>query len=192
MGETAPRTAEICREAYGSVLFIDEAYSLYRGDESSNDYGREAIDTLIAEMENHSDDLLVIFAGYEKDMDVLLQANTGLASRIPYTLRFPNYTRQELCKIFQQMCGEHFRFGDGFMDASSAYFSGLPDTVLEDPAFGNARYARNLYERVWSKAALRCPGTKPSQLELTPADLECAVKSLDNVVTAPQTKRIGF
>ena len=92
VGHTAAITTEICREAYGSILFIDEAYSLFRGDFGSNDFGREAMDTLVAEMENHSDDLIVIFAGYPSDIECMLSGNAGMKSRIPYTLHFPDYT----------------------------------------------------------------------------------------------------
>ena len=103
VGETAPKTASICRDAYGSVLFIDEAYSLYRGDDNSRDYGREALDTLIAEMENHRNDFVVIMAGYTDDMDKLMAGNMGLASRMPYTIEFPNFTREQLYEIFESM-----------------------------------------------------------------------------------------
>ena len=83
------------------MLFIDEAYSLFRGDGNDRDYGREALDTLIAEMENHRSDLVVIMAGYTDEMDTLMKGNAGLASRMPYTLEFPNFTREELYKIFE-------------------------------------------------------------------------------------------
>ena len=121
VGETAPKTAAMCRDAYGSVLFIDEAYSLYRDENAStNDFGREAIDTLIAEMENHRSDLLVIMAGYTDDMDRLMKGNAGLKSRMPYQIEFPNYTRDELCQIFMSMIGTTFSYDQSFTDAVKA------------------------------------------------------------------------
>lgn len=109
VGETAPKTSAMCRDAYGSVLFIDEAYSLYRDDGFSNaDYGREAIDTLIAEMENHRSDLMVIMAGYPDDMDKLMNGNADLKSRMPYLIEFPNYARGQLAEIFLSMAGKSF------------------------------------------------------------------------------------
>ena len=108
VGETAPKTAAMCRDAYGSVLFIDEAYSLYREDASGRDYGREAIDTLISEMENHRNDLLVIMAGYPQEMEHLMTANPGLKSRMPYVLEFPNFDREELSDIFLKMTHQAF------------------------------------------------------------------------------------
>ncbi|MBO7666285.1 MAG: AAA family ATPase, partial [Clostridia bacterium] len=103
VGQTAVRTAAICRDAYGSVLFIDEAYALYDGSRSSNDYGREALTTLISEMENHRDDMLVIMAGYTDDMETLMQGNAGVRSRMPFMIEFPNYTRTQLYEIFMLM-----------------------------------------------------------------------------------------
>ncbi|MBR1747428.1 MAG: AAA family ATPase, partial [Clostridia bacterium] len=109
IGETAPKTAGICRDAYGSVLFIDEAYSLYRSDdEDSKDYGKEALETLIAEMENHRDDLLVIMAGYTDDMEKLMRGNLGLAGRMPYVLEFANFTRDQLYEIFVGFATKRF------------------------------------------------------------------------------------
>ncbi|MEA5039363.1 MAG: AAA family ATPase [Clostridiaceae bacterium] len=190
VGQTAPRTAAICQEAYGSVLFIDEAYSLFRGDGSTVDYGREAIDTLIAEMENHSDDLVVIFAGYPEDMDILLRANAGMASRIPYTLTFPNYTREQLAQIFFRMIPDRFPYNKDFADSANQYFLSLPDFILESPDFGNARFVRNLYERVWGKAAMRCQGA--DSIRLTSADLAAAIQSADPGMLKNTPRKIGF
>lgn len=193
VGHTAPKTTEICRQAYGSVLFIDEAYSLYRDGYSGNDYGREAIDTLIAEMENHSDDLLVILAGYPDDMDELMSANAGLASRVPYTIRFPNYSKEQLHQIFMNMCHAQFRVTEELETASKHYFDDLPDAVLQAKSFGNARFVRNLFERVWSNAADRCQVSDISQIELTVDDLNAATKELTGEQPkVKETRKIGF
>ncbi len=157
VGETAPKTSAMCRDAYGSVLFIDEAYSLYRDDGFSNaDYGREAIDTLIAEMENHRSDLMVIMAGYPDDMDKLMNGNAGLKSRMPYLIEFPNYARGQLAEIFLSMAGKSFTYDTTFADAVNSYFSSLSEKILTAKDFSNARFVRNLFERTWGKAALRC------------------------------------
>lgn len=155
VGQTAPRTAAVCRDAYGSVLFIDEAYSLYTGGDSSNDYGREALATLIAEMENHRDDMVVIMAGYTDDMNTLMKGNAGLRSRMPYMIEFKTYTRKQLYEIFMLMVSKHFRYTQEFDDVAKTYFDNLSDNIYKSKEFANARFVRNLYERTWSKAALR-------------------------------------
>lgn len=155
VGQTAPKTSAICRDAYGSVLFIDEAYSLFRGDDNDRDYGREALDTLIAEMENHRDDLCVIMAGYAEDMETMLGGNEGLRSRIPYTIEFPDYSREELCRIFFSMMRNTFDYEEGLEEEVEKFFDAIPDEVLRSKGFANARLVRNLYERTWGKAAYR-------------------------------------
>ena len=155
VGQTAPRTSAICRDAYGSVLFIDEAYSLFRGDGSDNDYGREALDTLVAEMENHRDDFCVVMAGYKDDMDTMLRGNAGLRSRIPYEIEFPNYSREDLVDIFFAMMDGSFEYEDGLRESVRDFFAALPDETLRAKEFSNARFVRNLYERTWGKAAYR-------------------------------------
>lgn len=155
VGQTAPRTSAICRDAYGSVLFIDEAYSLFRGEDSGRDYGREALDTLIAEMENHRDDLCVIMAGYPDEMETLMKGNSGLRSRIPYAVEFPNYSREELCRIFFAMADGNFEHEKALEKAVEKYFGRISDEALAGKSFSNARFVRNLYERTWGKAACR-------------------------------------
>lgn len=154
VGETAPKTAAMCRDAYGSVLFIDEAYSLYR-DDSSHDYGREAIDTLIAEMENHRSDFMVIMAGYPYEMDYLMKANPGLKSRMPYQIEFPNYTREELYAMFISLTEKSFIIDEELKSAVHKYFEELDEYLIQSKEFSNARFVRNLYERTWGKAVLR-------------------------------------
>ena len=175
IGETAPKTAGICRDAYGSVLFIDEAYSLYRGDANDRDYGREALDTLIAEMENHRSDFVVIMAGYTDEMDTMMKGNAGLASRVPYTIEFPNFTREELYKIFVAILGKQMEYDEDLLPAVEQYINSLPDEVLESKEFSNARFVRNLFERTLAKAATRTQRERLDTVKLTAADFNRAI-----------------
>ena len=192
IGHTAPRTAAVCRDAYGSVLFIDEAYSLFRQEDDKKDFGIEAIDTLIAVMENHRSDLLVIFAGYPDEMETLMKANPGLASRMPYLIQFPNYTRAQLAEIFFRFADKNFTYDDAFRAAVTKYFEALPASVYEKKDFGNARFVRNLYERTWGKAALRCQLAGEPCESLTVEDFTLAVGDKDFQSGEEETKRIGF
>ena len=180
VGQTTPKTVAICRQAYGSVLFIDEAYSLAAGN-GQNDYGKEAVDALIAEMENHYDDLVVIFAGYPEDMEKLLSLNPGMRSRVPYTIEFPNYSREDLVRIFARMSSEHFVHAPGFDDRAARFFMNLPQSLLDDRSFGNARFVRNIYERVWGKATARCARNGNANIELTVEDFEAAIAEFKRI-----------
>ncbi|MCI8496614.1 MAG: AAA family ATPase [Clostridiales bacterium] len=193
VGHTAPKTAEICRDAYGSVLFIDEAYSLYDGDPSSRDFGREALDTLIAEMENHRSDLVVIMAGYPDEMERLMKGNIGLESRMPYLIEFPNYTREQLCEIFLSMIAEKFTYDADFEQAARDYFHSISDETMSAREFSNARLARNLFERTWGKAAVRRQMDRSQEFRLTAQDIRSAVsdKEFENLLKR-KTKRLGF
>ena len=175
IGETAPKTAGICRDAYGSVLFIDEAYSLYRGNDNDRDYGREALDTLIAEMENHRSDLVVIMAGYTDEMEIMMKGNAGLASRVPYTIEFPNFTRDELYQIFVSILGDKIPYEEGLLPAVSRYINSIPKEVLEAKEFSNARFVRNLFERTWAKAATRCQLDRIDTVNITEGDFNHAI-----------------
>ena len=192
VGETAPKTASICRDAYGSVLFIDEAYSLYRGDDNSRDYGREALDTLIAEMENHRNDFVVIMAGYTDDMEKLMEGNMGLASRMPYTIEFPNFTREQLYLIFESMVKGRFKSDKQLLAAAHAYFNVLPDEIIQAKEFSNARFVRNLFERTWAKAAMRCQLNGRQNIVLTKDDFEHASADKEFAFKAVKKTRIGF
>lgn len=192
IGSTAPKTAGICRDAYGSVLFIDEAYSLYSEYTGTNDYGREALDTLIAEMENHRDDLLVIMAGYTDEMDKLMEGNAGLKSRMPYTVEFPNFTREQLYDIFRSMVNKTFGCDDKLLPAAKEFFDSIPDRVLESKEFSNARFVRNLYERVWAKAALRVQLAHQKTLVLTKDDFDRSICEKDFSFDEKKKNRIGF
>lgn len=192
VGETAPKTASICRDAYGSVLFIDEAYSLYRGDDNSRDYGREALDTLIAEMENHRNDFVVIMAGYTDDMDKLMEGNMGLASRMPYTIEFPNFTREQLYEIFESMVKARFKYDKQLLNATHEYFNNLSDEIIQAKEFSNARFVRNLFERTWAKAAMRCQLNGRQNIVLTKDDFEHASADKEFAVKTTKKTRIGF
>ncbi len=192
IGETAPKTSGMCRDAYGSVLFIDEAYSLYRGDDNSRDYGIEAIDTLISEMENHKDDLVVIMAGYTDDMEKLMDGNRGLKSRMPYTIEFPNFTRGQLFEIYKSMAADKFKIADDLYPVVKAYFEGLSDEVLNSKNFSNARFVRNLFERTWAKAAMRCQLEGQKSVALCASDFTNASSEKDFAFQIEKKIKLGF
>lgn len=192
IGETAPKTASICRDAYGSVLFIDEAYSLYRGDGNDRDYGKEALDTLIAEMENHRTDLVVIMAGYTDEMNTLMEGNAGLASRMPYVIEFPNFTREQLYDIFASMLGGQFEYDEDMLPAVKEYFMSLPDHVINSEEFSNARFVRNLFERTWAKASMRCQLKKIGNITLTKDDFNRSITDKEFSFGVEKKSKIGF
>ena len=192
VGQTAVKTAAICRDAYGSVLFIDEAYALYTKDNSFNDYGREALTTLISEMENHRDDMLVIMAGYTEDMETLMEGNAGLRSRMPYLIHFPNYSKKQLFEIFMLMVKKHFNYTEELENEAKSYFYGLPDSTFESREFANARFVRNLYERVWSKAALRASLSGEENLVLSRDDFVAASSEGEFSEKIVKRNKIGF
>ncbi|MBR4555237.1 MAG: AAA family ATPase [Ruminococcus sp.] len=192
VGQTAVKTASICRDAYGSVLFIDEAYSLNEGHHDSADYGKEAIATLISEMENHRDDMLVVMAGYTDEMDKLMNVNPGLRSRMPYILNFPNYTKEQLFDIFMLMVKKHFSYENELKEQAHDYFLSLSDAYLGSKEFANARFVRNLYERTWSKAALRSSLSGKEKIELTKEDFLSASGEKEFTEKLNTVKKVGF
>ena len=192
VGQTAVKTASICRDSYGSVLFVDEAYALYEGDHRTNDYGKEAITTLISEMENHRDDMLVIMAGYTDDMETLMKANPGLRSRMPHMIHFPNYSREQLADIFMMMVRKSFEYMPELENEARQYFSGLSDEYLGSKEFANARFVRNLYERTWSKAALRISLEGNSKIILTKEDFIAACGEKEFSEKLETKKKLGF
>ena len=195
VGSTAPKTSAICRDAYGSVLFIDEAYSLFSSDTASTrDYGREALDTLVAEMENHRDEFCVIMAGYKDEMDSMLKGNTGLKSRIPYEIEFPNYTREELETIFFTMLDGTFDYEEGLREAVHQFFADMPEETFASKEFSNARLVRNLYERTWGKAAYR-QGLEGGELRILKSDLAGAMSDSEFkklLMKSTERRVIGF
>ncbi len=192
VGQTAVKTSAICRDAYGSVLFIDEAYALYNDDMSANDYGKEALTTLIAEMENHRDDMLVIMAGYTDEMDTLMKGNTGLRSRMPYLLDFKSYTRDQLFQIFMLMVRKHFDFEPGLETEARRFFTSLSDNYINSREFANARFVRNLYERTWSKGALRAALAGVPKIALTREDFIAASGEKEFSERLERRKTVGF
>ncbi len=193
VGQTAVKTAAICRDAYGSVLFIDEAYALYQNtNESSNDYGKEALTTLISEMENHRDDMLVIMAGYTDDMDTLMKGNAGLRSRMPYVLHFPNYSKQQLFEIFMLMIRKHFSYTPEFEEAAKNFFFDLPDEYLNSRELANARFVRNLYERTWSKGSLRASLAGLNTVQLLREDFIAASEEKEFSERLERKAKVGF
>lgn len=196
VGHTAVITKDICTQAYGSVLFIDEAYALFRSRDNGKDFGQEAIDTLIAEMENHSEDMLVIFAGYPEEMELFTEANPGLKSRIPFTIQFPNYSADELYHIFERMATREFNCSKEFLKAAKEHFTELAEKVKDDRSFGNARYVRNLYERTWGNAAKRAAAERnDGDVLLQPVDLKNAVAELtpkEKPANNGQPPKVGF
>ena len=151
IGHTAPKTKEVLKKAMGGVLFIDEAYYLYRP-ENERDYGQEAIEILLQVMENQRDDLVVILAGYKDRMDTFFQSNPGMSSRIAHHLDFPDYEQGELLEIADRMlAGMNYRFGTGTRETFSEYL-GLR---LQQPHFANARSVRNALDRARLRQASR-------------------------------------
>ncbi|MGN0797926.1 MAG: AAA family ATPase [Christensenellales bacterium] len=191
IGETAPKTASMCRDAYGSVLFIDEAYSLFRGDDNDRDFGREALDTLIAEMENHRSEMVLIMAGYTDDMEKLMKGNAGLASRMPYVIEFPNFSREQLYDIFCDMLRGKFSYSEDLLDCAKEYFLAIPDKMLSTKEFSNARFVRNLFERTWAKAAMRSQLAKCKKVCLKKEDFLSACNDKEFRYDVSD-KKIGF
>lgn len=151
IGHTAPKTREVLKKAMGGVLFIDEAYYLYRP-ENERDYGQEAIEILLQVMENHRDDLVVILAGYEDRMDTFFRSNPGMSSRIAHHLGFPDYAQAELMHIGRNMlAAQNYAFGPGAEDAFARYLS----LRLQKPHFANARSVRNALDRARLRQASR-------------------------------------
>jgi probable Rubsico expression protein CbbX len=160
IGHTAPKTREILKKAMGGVLFIDEAYYLYRP-ENERDYGAEAIEILLQVMEGHRDDLVVIFAGYKERMDIFYQSNPGLSSRVANHIDFPNYSCQELFAIAQLiLAAENYRFSD---DAKSV-FADYIIRRMQLPFFANARSIRNAIDRARMRQANRLFNAMGSRL----------------------------
>ena len=151
IGHTAPKTREVLKKAMGGVLFIDEAYYLYRP-ENERDYGQEAIEILLRVMENQRDDLVVILAGYKSRMDTFFRSNPGMSSRIAHHIDFPDYTQDELFAITEQMArGWNYGFDDDARVALREYIAAR----VRQPHFANARSMRNALDRARLRQASR-------------------------------------
>ncbi|MCR4715673.1 MAG: AAA family ATPase [Lachnospiraceae bacterium] len=165
LGQTAMKVKEVVNQALGGVLFIDEAYSLSSRD-AGDDYGIEAIDTLVKEMEDHRNDLVVIVAGYQKEMERFLKSNTGLISRFNKFIDFPDYTNEELVDILKMMATKSsMEIEDDAIELIEVYLECMDENAKRE--FGNARGIRNLFERIVTKQADRIVTlTKPSVEDL--------------------------
>ena len=175
VGQTAIKTTEAVKRALGGILFIDEAYTLTRSGGSGQDFGQEAVDTLVKLMEDHRDELVVIVAGYGEEMAQFISANPGLPSRFPRTIHFPDYSTDELLSIFKGMCER-----DGYestadaLDGLRRYLERLPRTT----EFGNGRLVRNIFEAALSHQASRVVasgGTDLTTLALADLNLPDAI-----------------
>ncbi|GAA0579753.1 AAA family ATPase [Kribbella sandramycini] len=168
LGQTAPRVRKVVQRALGGVLFIDEAYTL----NDRQGYGAEAISTLVQEIEEHRDELVVVMAGYELEMQGLLDANSGLRSRFPITITFPDYSRGELETIYSGLAGTSgYTLEPGMLSAVSSLIEPFRGTR----GFGNGRLARTAFEKTILRQATRItaiPNPTPDQIRaLTRADL---------------------
>ena len=178
VGQTALKTQKVIEKAMGGVLFIDEAYAL--NGKSENDFGQEAIDTILKAMEDHRDDLVVIVAGYTELMDKFIHSNPGLESRFNRFLLFEDYTPEEMFEIFKMRCGK------GYVLAPEAEPL-VRDYIAEesaDPSFGNARGVRNLFEHILvaqnNRLAKMPTVTREDLMTITPDDVLHARGKLDD------------
>ena len=157
IGHTAPKTKEVIKRAMGGVLFIDEAYYLYRA-ENERDYGQESIEILLQVMENNRDDLVVILAGYEDRMNDFFTSNPGMSSRIAHHITFPDYTLDELAAIGALMVDE---LGYELSDTAKKVFREYLELRSRQPRFANARSVRNAVERARLRQASRLVNHHP-------------------------------
>jgi probable Rubsico expression protein CbbX len=171
IGHTAPKTKEVLKKAMGGVLFIDEAYYLYRP-ENERDYGQEAIEILLQVMENQRDDLVVILAGYKDRMETFFRSNPGMSSRIAHHLDFPDYPAGDLLRIGDKILEhQNYRFGLGARQAFSEYLGHR----IAQPHFANARSVRNALDRARLRQASRL--FSEQDREFTPEDLSTIAES---------------
>lgn len=199
IGQTGPKTIAVCRSAMGSVMFLDEAYMLaaVAGGSDNRDYGVEALGALIAEMENNRDKFVVILAGYKGDMDRLCELNAGLRERIPNRINFENYSREELYKIFEFQLKDKYEVDEKLYERAREYFMNLSEEVIATPDFSNARFVRNIVERVKMKAMIRLYGKslrEAQSVSFVAADFESAIvdKDIKSLNEKKKTNRIGF
>jgi probable Rubsico expression protein CbbX len=176
IGHTAPKTKEVLKKAMGGVLFIDEAYYLYRP-ENERDYGQEAIEILLQVMEDRRDDLVVILAGYKDRMDIFFRSNPGMASRIAHHIDFPDYSEDELVSIAEIMLSQmHYMLADD----AEAVLRGYIERRMAQPRFSNARSIRNALDRARLRQANRLfagrdtPFDRAALQTITAADIKAS------------------
>ena len=188
VGQTAIKTAEVIEKAKGGLLFIDEAYAL--SNKSENDFGQEAIDTILKAMEDNRDDLVIIVAGYDKLMDDFIHSNPGLESRFNRYLHFDDYTIDEMVAIFEMYCKKgYYELAEGTKDAVRAF---IQTENTNSISFGNARGVRNIFEhilvcqanRLAARACTDAPEgqsavTREDLMRITPEDVEAARKDAE-------------
>jgi SpoVK/Ycf46/Vps4 family AAA+-type ATPase len=187
LGQTAIKTAEVVASAAGGVLFIDEAYSL-----AGDQYGQESVDTLVKEMEDRRDDLVLIVAGYPDPMAIFIAQNPGLASRFRTTIEFADYTDGELVRILKEMA----KAADYDLDdACVERFTAILAMTLRGPMFGNGRFARNMLEAAIGRHAWRLRDVAEPTLEqlrkLIPEDFEEAAEEEDEPSPAIPEQQAG-
>ena len=174
VGQTAPKTMDVINKSLNGVLFIDEAYTL--AVKGENSYNAEAIATLIQAMENYRDKLVVIFAGYTKEMQDFLDSNSGITSRIGYTLEFDDYKTEELLKIFN-----NFATKNGFIVSEEAtkYLEEVINENRNTKNFGNARFVRNIYEKTVIKHATNVKNKKQNKILKTITKEDISIENLN-------------
>ena len=190
VGQTAIKTSEVVNTALGGILFIDEAYTLAPADSHGNDYGQEAIDTLLKLMEDHRSDLVVIVAGYPDEMGRFISSNPGLQSRFSKYLSFEDYTPEELIRIFNHFCQKNdYRLTNSATEKVGTFFQSAYEN--RDKTFGNARLARNVFERAIENQSTRILSTEMTgDLLMTIEDCDLTFPS--DVKVLGGSRRIGF
>ena len=187
VGWTAPAIQKKFREAQGSVLFIDEAYSLV--DDRSGSFGDEAINTIVQEMENHRDDVVVIFAGYPDEMERFLQKNPGLRSRIAFHVPFADYDTTELCDIASLIANKK---GLSLSDDAQKKLISVFENAKAENDFGNGRYVRNVIEKAKMAQATRLLAMDFESISDNDVVTICADDIEMPEIKKPTAKRIGF
>lgn len=187
VGHTAPLVKRCFDRAQGGVLFIDEAYSLV--DDRDGCFGDEAINTIVQEMENHRDSVVVIFAGYPDKMEQFLQKNPGLRSRIAFHVPFPDYTTEELCEIASKIVSNK---GMMLSDDATDKLSGIFDVARKEDDFGNGRYARSLIEKAIMAQSSRIIKQDLEALNKTELNTLCAEDIEEPAITHQKLPKLGF
>lgn len=186
IGHTEEKVLETVNNAIGGVLFIDEAYSLVNCD-SNNDFGYQAINVLVNQLDIHKNDLCVIFAGYKNEMIDFLKSNAGLASRIPFKIEFNNYNENELFDILNQFISNtDFKFEEGCKELLLEHFK----IMKTRKNFGNGRYVRNFFERLKIKQANRIMNENGDINLITIKDINNTIDSIKMI--HKEEVKIGF